>query len=51
MAFNDPTNKRPSLGKTGNATIDKAGHTSNGRGGSDPGKQPNRGAVKPQGIK
>lgn len=37
--------QRPSLStKTGNATIDKMGHTTNGRNGSDPSK---KGSVTP----
>lgn len=43
---------KPSVGKTGNAQIKKAGHTSSGRDGSNPGAQRRGGGnVREHGIK
>lgn len=42
---------KPSVGKTGNAQIMKAGHTSTSRDGSDPSKRKPDSSVREQGIR
>lgn len=42
---------KPSVGKTGNAQIMKAGHTSSNRDGSDPNKREKPSSVREQSIK
>ena len=42
---------KPTLGKTGNAQIMKAGHTSSNRDGSDPNKREKPAGIREQGIR